>query len=77
MVFAALESGLENVSAFSFPLNVVQSVLIKYPLTAVVAAAILITGAAPPDDITGAVAVTPVTVPEPLLLKVFQSAELK
>jgi hypothetical protein len=57
-------------------LKVVQSVLVKYPLTDVVAAGIEIAGVAPPDDTTGAVPVTPVTVPEPLLLKVVQSAAL-
>ena len=45
------------------PLNVFQSVLVKYPLTDVVAAAIEIAGVAPPDDTTGAVPVTLVTVP--------------
>ena len=44
-------------------LKVVQSVLVKYPLTLVVAAAMLIAGVAPPDDTTGAVPVTLVTVP--------------
>jgi hypothetical protein len=46
------------------PLNVFQSVLVKYPLTDVVAAAILIAGVAPPEDATGAVPVTLVTSPE-------------
>jgi hypothetical protein len=36
----------------------------------------LIAGVAPPDDTTGAVPVTLVTVPDPLLLKVVQSAAL-
>ena len=45
------------------PLNVFQSVLVKYPLTDVVAAGIEIAGVAPPDDTTGAVPVTLVTVP--------------
>ena len=44
-------------------LNVFQSVLVKYPLTDVVAAAILIAGVAPPLDTTGAVPVTDVTPP--------------
>ena len=35
-----------------------------YPSTAAVAAAIAITGAVPPVEVTGAVAVTPVTVPK-------------
>ena len=42
-----------------------------------VAAGILITGAAPPLETTGEVAVTPVTLPEPLLLNVFQSVDVK
>ena len=37
------------------------------------AAAIEMAGVVPPDDTTGAVPVTEVTVPEPLLLNVFQS----
>ena len=44
-------------------LNVVQSALVKYPSTEVVAAAILIAGVAPPLDTTGAVPVTDVTPP--------------
>ena len=58
-------------------LNVFQSVDVRYPLTEVVAAAILIDGVEPPEDTTGAVPVTLVTVPEPLLLKVFQSVDVK
>lgn len=45
------------------PLNVFQSVDVKYPLTLVVAAAIDIAGVAPPLDTTGAVPVTLATVP--------------
>jgi hypothetical protein len=45
------------------PLNVFQSVDVKYPLTEVVAAAIDIAGVAPPLETTGAVPVTDVTVP--------------
>ena len=48
---------------FDLLLNVVQSVLVKYPSTEVVAAAILIAGVAPPLDTTGAVPVTDVTPP--------------
>ena len=44
-------------------LNVFQSVLVKYPLTDVVAAAIEIAGVVPPELTTGAVPVTLVTVP--------------
>ena len=54
-------------------LKVFQSVLVRYPLTLVVAAGIAITGVVPPVEVTGLVAVTEVTVPEPLLLKVVQS----
>ena len=48
------------------PLKVVQSLAVKYPLTDVVAAAILIAGVAPPLDTTGAVPVTDVTGAVPL-----------
>ena len=44
-------------------LNVFQSVLVKYPLVVALAAAMLIVGVAPPEDTTGAVPVTLVTVP--------------
>jgi hypothetical protein len=53
--------------------NVVQSVLVRYPLTDVVAAGIEIAGVVPPELETGAVPVTLVTVPDPLLLNVVQS----
>ena len=55
-------------------LKVVQSALVRYPLTEVVAAGILMAGVAPPLETTGDVPVTDVTVPEPLLLNVVQSA---
>ena len=45
-------------------------------MTLVVAAAIEIAGVVPPELTTGAVPVTLVTVPDPLLLNVVQSAAL-
>ena len=42
-------------------LNVFQSVEVKYPLTEVEAAAMLMAGVVPPEDTTGAVPVTEVT----------------
>jgi hypothetical protein len=44
-------------------LKVVQSVLVRYPLTDVVAAGIEMAGVAPPEETTGEVPVTLVTVP--------------
>ena len=46
-------------------------------ISGVLAAAMLIAGVAPPEETTGAVPVTDVTVPEPLLLNVDQSVEVK
>lgn len=45
-------------------LKVFQSVLVRYPLTDAVAAGILIAGVVPPEDTTGEVPVTLVTVPD-------------
>ena len=45
-------------------LNVVQSVLVRYPFTEVVAAGILMAGVVPPLDTTGDVPVTLVTEPD-------------
>lgn len=42
-------------------LNMFQSVEVKYPLTEVEAAAMLMAGVVPPEDTTGAVPVTEVT----------------
>jgi len=56
-------------------LNVVQSALVRYPLTELVAAAIEIAGVVPPEDTTGAVPVTAVTVP-PLDGLVFVTVKL-
>ena len=58
-------------------MNVDQSVEVRYPFTLALAAAMLIAGVAPPEETTGAVPVTDVTVPEPLLLNVDQSVEVK
>jgi hypothetical protein len=58
-------------------LNVVQSALVKYPSVVALAEAIEMAGVTPPLDTIGDVPVTAVTEPEPLLLKVVQSDEVK
>ena len=59
-VAAPLVPVVVNVIAFCLPLNVVQSVEDKYPLTDVVACAIVILGVVPPLELKGDVAVTEV-----------------
>ena len=48
----------------SFELKVVKSLAAKYPSTAPVAFVIEIAGVVPPDELSGADAVTPVTEPD-------------
>ena len=67
MMFVALESGLLKVSAFSFPLKVVQSPELRYPFVEPLACEIPIEPVVvmvPP--VKGAVAVTEVTLPFPV-----------
>jgi hypothetical protein len=51
------------VAPVAIPSSLVAYTPVIYPLTALEAALILIAGAVPPEDTTGAVPVTPVTVP--------------
>jgi predicted Co/Zn/Cd cation transporter (cation efflux family) len=59
------KDGTEAATLVTLPdpllLKVVQSVEVKYPFTAVVAAGMARLGVAPPDDVMGAVAPTEVT----------------